>query len=84
MSHSLSSLNSFISLLSSLSQVVRLLWATDGCCPAIVGHRGLWFEGRGLGLMVVGGGSNGSMVGDCGPMGMGHGSDGRGFGSSRS
>ena len=31
--------------------------------------------------MVVGGGCDVSMVGDCGLIGMGHGSDGCGFGS---
>ena len=30
--------------------------------------------GSGHGLMVVGGGCDGSMVDDCGPMGMGRGS----------
>ena len=33
----------------------------------------------GRGLMVVGGGGDGPMVGDCDPMGIGRGSDGRGF-----
>ena len=32
--------------------------------------------GSGHGLMVVGGDGDGSMVGDCGLMGMGRGSDG--------
>ena len=35
-----------------------------------------WSWVVGHGLMVVGGGSDGPMVGDCGPMGMGRGFDG--------
>ena len=53
----------------------------------ILGY-GSWSNGRGSwsdSPMVVGGGSDGPMVDDCGSMGMGRGSqrfNGRGFGST--
>ena len=53
------------------------MWATDGCGLAIVGRHGLWFDGS----IVMGGYGDGPMVGNYGLMGMGCGSDGRGFGS---
>ena len=52
--------------------VVQRLWTVAGCGPMGM-DRAFNDCGFDFGSCVVGGGGNGTMVSDCGPIGMGHG-----------